>query len=167
MRSGRRESCPLRARRPREAPAPPAASRPPDQLRRFDWFRKLLPATATALAATLIELMQRPEMIALVAAAPQAGRILRPMCWMVGIEPAEYLRLPPRPRRPGRSVAERPSPRPCPSKREAERSSPAGEQEATPLPMPAVAPPEPGNLAAPRRLIIGRVAGVIGFRGEL
>jgi hypothetical protein len=86
----------------------------PNELRRFNWFRRLWPDTAAPLAGALIELMQDEEMPALVAAAPQVGRILRPMCWMVGIRPLSFLELPKKdtsPRPTGSSpVAEPPSP---------------------------------------------------------
>ena len=40
--------------------------------------------------------LEDPEVKALVAEAPQAGRILRPLCHMMGIKPPEALRLPKR-----------------------------------------------------------------------
>jgi hypothetical protein len=43
--------------------------------------------------------LEDPEVKALVAASPQARRILRALCHMLGIELPEALRLPPRPRR--------------------------------------------------------------------
>jgi hypothetical protein len=46
-------------------------------------------------------LLEEPEMRALLAAAPQAGRLLRPLWRKLSLEPLpEMLRLPPRPRKP-------------------------------------------------------------------
>jgi hypothetical protein len=45
-------------------------------------------------------LLRDPEMVALMAAAPaSAARLIRPLCWMLRVEPPEILALPPRPRR--------------------------------------------------------------------
>ena len=48
-------------------------------------------------ASQLEHLLAHPDMLAFLAAAPQAGRILRPLCHMLGIDPPAMLRLPPRP----------------------------------------------------------------------
>jgi hypothetical protein len=58
----------------------------------------------------LQELLADPDMAALVAAAAQAGRILRPLCRMLNAEPPPYLRLSKRPRRPRRETAAKPKP---------------------------------------------------------
>jgi hypothetical protein len=69
--------------------------------RGVNWFRKLFPDTATPLAGHLDGLLQGDlDLRALAAATPQAGRILRPMCHMVGLKPPAYLQLPRRPRKP-------------------------------------------------------------------
>ena len=90
--------------RPRARPVVERVAKPVTQFvlpRGANWFRKLYPDTAPPLAGTLSDLLHaNPDMPALVAAAPQAGRILRPMCRMVGLPPPLYLQLPPRPRRP-------------------------------------------------------------------
>ena len=44
-------------------------------------------------------LTEHPEMRAFVAEAPQAGRMLRPICEMVGLKPPEWLMLPKRVRK--------------------------------------------------------------------
>jgi hypothetical protein len=53
--------------------------------------------------APRIQLMlDDPEIIALCAAAPQAGRLLRPLCRMFAIAPPAYIARPPRPAPPPR-----------------------------------------------------------------
>jgi hypothetical protein len=117
------------------------SGRRPNELRRFNWFRRLWPDTAAPVAGALIELMHDEEMPALVAAAPQVGRILRPMCWMVGIRPLSFLELPKKDTSPwptGSSpVAEPPSPQ---SGEGEERGEARGEGE---TPRGAAAPPPP------------------------
>jgi hypothetical protein len=55
-------------------------------------------------------LLEEPEMRALLAAAPQAGRLLRPLWRKLSREPLpEMLRLPPRPREPGAPKPPRPA----------------------------------------------------------
>ena len=71
-----------------------------------NWFRKLFPDTATPLAGGLNQLVEGDaDVKALAAATPEAGRILRPMCHMVGLKVPAYLRLPKRPRGPRRDPA--------------------------------------------------------------
>jgi hypothetical protein len=48
----------------------------------------------------LEKLVEDPELQALVAAAPQLGRVLRPLCHMLAVKLPPWLRLPRRPRRP-------------------------------------------------------------------
>ena len=94
------------ARSPRKRPAPDPTAvrqpRPPGVLPRgANWFRKLFPDTSTPFSGNLYELSEAGvDMRALVAAAPQAGRILRPLLRMLGTKPPLYLQLPRRPRRP-------------------------------------------------------------------
>ena len=92
----------VRPARPRPASARVAKPRPPGLLPwGFNWFRKLFPETAAPFSGTLLEMLHGdPQMVALAAATPQAGRIVRPMCWMLGVKPPEYMQLPRRPRRP-------------------------------------------------------------------
>ena len=47
----------------------------------------------------LAEMLADPDMAAQVAAAPQFGRVLRPLCDMLAVNPPPWLRLPRRPRR--------------------------------------------------------------------
>ncbi len=77
------------------------AGLPPARLPRgFGWLVRLVPQAAAG-AAQLQHLLTDPEMAALIAAAPQAGRILRPLCRMLGVRPPPGPLTPPlRPRAP-------------------------------------------------------------------
>ena len=67
--------------RPAQGPAP--AARLP---RGFAWLVRRLPQAASA-ASQLQHLLADPAMAELIAAAPQAGRLLRPLCRMLGVRP--------------------------------------------------------------------------------
>jgi len=54
--------------------------------RRFGWLLPLVPAEAAGYAGQVRAVLAEPEMMALLAAAPQARRVLRPLCRMLGIE---------------------------------------------------------------------------------
>ncbi len=74
---------------------------------------KMLPLSAGTLASRLGPLLvEHPEMKAFVAEVPRVGRLLRPICRMVGMEVPEYLALPKR-----KKVT---SPRPSPQSGEGE-----------------------------------------------
>ncbi len=91
LRAGKLSACPTSRR--------PAASGPqPAPLPRgFAWLIRLVPEAAAG-AAQLQHLLDDPAMAALIAAAPQAGRILRPLCRMLGVPPPPGLRpAPPAP----------------------------------------------------------------------
>ncbi len=118
-------------RRP-QAPRPPLARpRKPDPLPRGKaWLLRLVPEAAGG-ASQLQHLLADAEMAALIAAAPQAGRILRPLCRMLGIPLPAALAPPPPPDgpiAPCRAASGRPSPAASPP-------------PARPAPAPAVAPP--------------------------
>ncbi len=67
------------------------------------WLLRLAPALETRLGrAEMDSLLAAPELEALLAQAPQAGRILRPLCRALGIGLPPSLRLPPRARSRGR-----------------------------------------------------------------
>jgi hypothetical protein len=108
------------AARPRPASAPKASALP----RRVAWLLRLVPETAAG-ASQLQHLLAGPEMAALVAAAPQTGRVLRPLCRMLGVRPPAFLALPPPVRRapPARAataeVAAPVGPSPSPPRRKA------------------------------------------------
>jgi hypothetical protein len=94
----------LRPPRVRARPAAARPERPPRSpsllpAQRFLWLVKLIQETA-GFGVMLGDLLRtEPEIEALVQTAPQAGRVLRPLCAMLGLVPPEWLRLPPRPRR--------------------------------------------------------------------
>jgi len=81
---------------PRARWAPDPDSRLPQV---FAWLRRLLPESAVWPATALGYALQDPEVENLVAVAPQAGRILRSYCHMLGVRPPAVLAVPPRPRR--------------------------------------------------------------------
>jgi hypothetical protein len=59
----------------------------------------------------IANLINDPEFLAFLAAAPQAGRILRPMCHMLGITDLDaHIRLPPRPTKPRPATIRAPRP---------------------------------------------------------
>ncbi len=88
----------------------PSRSGPPPRLlpHGFAWLVRLVPEAAAS-GSQLQHLLEDPELAALLAAAPQAGRILRPLCRMLGVRPPPGpLTLPrhsrtPLPPRPGAS----------------------------------------------------------------
>ncbi len=108
---------------PRPASPRPASVPPPPRLPRgFAWVPRLVPE-ANGYASQLRHLLAEPEMAALLAAAPQAGRILRPLCRMLGIRPPPGL----------------PGPRPAPA------GTPSGAIiPAAPHPPPPTDEPSPG-----------------------
>ncbi len=57
----------------------------------FGWVTTVLPRTAQ-FAGMLAWLLRDPETAALVEVAPEAGRILRPLCHLLGVEAPEFLR---------------------------------------------------------------------------
>jgi hypothetical protein len=104
-----RQGAPLRRRRPPPGEAPsgdptpdPKPPRQPEQLlpQKFGWLIRFVPYEAACFGSQLQHQLSQPEMTALIEAAPQAGRILRPLCWMLAIPLPPILRLPPRPRKP-------------------------------------------------------------------
>ncbi len=93
--------------------------------------------------APLRELLDDPEMRALLAASPQAGRLLRPLWRKLITDPLpEPLRLPPKPRQP------KP---PCPAPPKPARATPASRPAwppASPLPAPLWPDPAPATTQA-------------------
>jgi hypothetical protein len=79
---------------PQGAPGPAMPSLP----RGRGWLLRLVPRCGHVSGA-LTQLMAEPEFLALLDAAPQAGRLLRPLYWMLGLKPPPQLALPKR-RRP-------------------------------------------------------------------
>jgi hypothetical protein len=72
------------------------------------WLIRLLPGEAASYGCQLQALLADPQMAALLAAAPEAGRILRPLCRLLAIAPEGLLALP--------SAAGKPAPKPRPAK---------------------------------------------------
>ncbi len=101
----------LRTRKPRQrAPRDPAKPAPPRAHTRKSWLPALVPP-AMSVADLLTALMEAPETRALIEAAPQAGRIFRPICRMFGIAVPDHLKLPARAPRAPRAprIREKPS----------------------------------------------------------
>ncbi len=96
----------LRPSRPRSRPPapplplPPAVPRPPGLPRTELWLVRELGYMAAGYGSQLEALLNDSETAALLAAAPSAGRILRPLCRMLGVTLPDFLQLPPRPPRP-------------------------------------------------------------------
>ncbi len=86
---------PLRTRPPRPAHSTPARKQGPRKSRlpaRFAWVVDWLGYHAAGRGSQLRYLLtEDAEMAALLAASPQGGRILRPLCRMMGIAPAPDL----------------------------------------------------------------------------
>ena len=93
----------------------------------FAWLIRLGGYHAAGFGSQFQHLLSHPEMVALIAAAPrQMGRVLRPLCWMLGIKPPPGL-FPKRARKPraplssgtsGETEAETPpAPKPKPRRR--------------------------------------------------
>ena len=132
---------------PRRRTVPrPASARPrkpdPRLPRRFAWLVRLVPGTG-AFGSQLQYLLADPEMTALIAAAPQAGRILRPLCRMLGVRPPPNL-LRPRPAPPAAP------PRPAASGRAPPPPSPSARSPSAPLPRPPAQPSVPASAPDPR-----------------
>ena len=101
----------LRPKRPRKPTEPdPNAPKPLRLPRAFGWANHRLPEAAPA-TGTLEDLVlnRAEELRPFLQAAPQAGRLLRPLCQALGVKLPAYLRLPPRPRKPRKPRPPRPS----------------------------------------------------------
>ena len=133
------------ASRPRAAPE---ASRPrlPGLPQGFAWLARLAPSILP-LRGQMCHLLSDPELAALLAAAPQAGRILRPLCRMLGIEaepgfPPALFHLPDPP--PDPSPDPPPSPALALPAPQAHAAAPSAPEPPTPL------RPPPRRRARPR-----------------
>jgi len=123
--------------------------------RRRGWLRRLLPDSAWAMDA-MHELLADAEMQAIIAAAPQVGRILRPFCHFLGLEVPAELRLPKRARRQGAVSEVDPSPRPAPARGEGDEDAPRRRRSPRQIAEPPrgdnCQPPETGDGDRPRPL---------------
>jgi hypothetical protein len=62
--------------------------------RGFGWLLPMVPQEAACFAGQMRGVLAEPEMVALLAAAPQARRVLAPLCRMLGIEAAVLVPAP-------------------------------------------------------------------------
>ena len=75
--------------------SPPRAPRPPRLPSNFGWLPCMSSAAAAA-ASQLQYLLSNPDALALLLASPQLVRMIRPLCWMLGIKlPAAVVPPPP------------------------------------------------------------------------
>ena len=112
---------PPRPRKPRPAnakprsPSEPIAPGEPHLPTGYAWLRRLIPDHRINFCVGAIrDILENPEMAALIVATPTAGRALRPLCHILGIPLPPNLRLPPRPKpeKPAREPRSAPGPRP-------------------------------------------------------
>ena len=106
--------------------------------RRFAWLVRLVPEAA-AFGSQLQYLLATPEMADVLAAAPQAGRLLRPLCRTLGVRPPPVLTPPPRPARPPKPPRRGATPRQSPAR----PAAPLTPRPPPPTPTPPRATPPP------------------------
>ena len=84
-----------------ELPAPgmPLVAAPTRLPRGHGWVIRRIPEAGPS-AGALHDLLQQPNTQDFVQAAPQAARLLRPLCRALGVDQPAWLKLPPRPRTP-------------------------------------------------------------------
>ncbi|MCC6718909.1 MAG: hypothetical protein IT555_13580 [Acetobacteraceae bacterium] len=107
---------PTRATTPAKPPPADAPPKPPRLPTRDAWLIRLVQPTAQ-FAGQIEVFLADPDTRALLAAAPQAGRLLRPLCRALGFPAPPWLRLPPRPPRtrlPRKRKSRLPAPAPVP-----------------------------------------------------
>ncbi len=85
---------PRSAKTPRKPAAKPDLRLPTGR----GWLVRMVPAAGAA-GGAVHALLQDPDVRALVEAAPQAGRLFRPLSRMLGVDLPAWLRLPRRPRK--------------------------------------------------------------------
>jgi hypothetical protein len=119
--------------RPKTTTRPNSVRKPPPQIPEFPaaagtklvdaptrlprgrgWIVKRIPDSGPS-AGALHDLLQQADTRTFIEAAPQAARLLRPLCHALGLDQPEWLKLPPRPRPPRKPRTPRPRPaRPLP-----------------------------------------------------
>ncbi len=72
---------------------------PPRLPRGRGWITRRIPEAGPS-AGALHDLLQQADTRDFVQAAPQAARLLRPLCHALGLDQPSWLKLPPRPRKP-------------------------------------------------------------------
>jgi hypothetical protein len=103
--------------RPKTPNRPKSVRKPPPQIPEFPhpgtalvdsptrlprgrgWIIRRIPEAGPS-AGALHDLLQQPDTRDFIEAAPQAARLLRPLCHGLGIDQPAWLKLPPRPRKP-------------------------------------------------------------------
>jgi hypothetical protein len=116
---------------------------------RFAWLVRLAGWQAAGFGSQLRAVLETPEMVALLEASPQAGRMLRPICRMLAVE-TSVLRLPARVARAAAVVAV-PAPDAVADSAGVARKRAAAVAEPWRIPLPR------GVLAAARRQGYGRI----------
>jgi hypothetical protein len=91
-----------------------AAGRGPALPRRFGWLVKVGGYRAAGFGSQLQTVLSTPEMAEMLAAAPQAGRILRPLCRALAIEMPGVFERPRKPAGARATIKRRPRPKPEP-----------------------------------------------------
>ena len=133
------------ARKPRPAP-----KRKPAPLRlpyHFAWLLRLVPPTITQGNAAvngrigIQSLLDDPELLALIARNRAAGRLLRPLCHMLGIQPPPLLRRPKRQRTPNPTPPDPNLTDPTPPLNQPRRRSPRAAPRPSPFPSKPRTPP--------------------------
>ncbi len=136
-------------------PRPHAArrARPPDPLpRKFGWLARLLPQTAGSHRGDLSDLLQHPDMVALIQAAPiPLIPPLRSLCWALGFKPPPVLARPrppaPQPPTPQPATPEPPTPEPPTVRPPTPQPPPPQSKSPTAPPPPAGPGPDPPHPA--------------------
>jgi hypothetical protein len=106
---------------------------------------------AAGYASQLNHLLAEPEAAALLAASPQAARILRPLCHLLGIRPAS---VPPLPRRerPAAAIAPRLARQPAPTLQAPRKGLIEASTRTDPRPIPSAWSPRTPPPLCPRML---------------
>ena len=99
----------LPAPRPARAPRPYIPRAIPRLPTTPGWINARI-AEAAPCAGTLHYLFQEPGLPGFLAAIPQAGRLLRPLCRALGVSAPDWLKLPPRPKSTRALPVQRPPP---------------------------------------------------------
>lgn len=125
-------------RTPRPRGPRPHRSRPPRPPlpRGKAWLVRLVPELAACAGSQLQYLLTEPDMQALAAADPRIGRLLRPLCHMLGLAPPPEIAKPP------------PAPRARPERPASLEAPPAAASQAAP-PSPRRPAPLSASLPAP------------------
>ena len=97
------------AERPAGASPRSRGPRPGQPSQRYGWVIYAISWFVWNRHYELKEMLEEPEIEEMVAAAPEFGRVFRPMCRMLAVKPPAWLRLPRKPR-PSRAIKHPPAP---------------------------------------------------------